>query len=170
MSIPTGRVLAALLALGLTVAVAACGDDDDSGGGDPSGTGGGSSGDFCDDFRAVAEDLSGLADVEDPSDFAGVYQELSGAISDIDPPEDIADDWDRLDEAVAQVADALEGASAEEIQSGEAFAAIEEEFSDFEEVGERIDTFTEEECGFTVDSVGEPEDDGTEGTEEEPEG
>ena len=38
-----------------------------------------------------------------------------------------------------------------------------------EEVGERIDTFTEEECGFTVDTDDEPEEDGTEdeGTEDE---
>jgi hypothetical protein len=164
MSLHIRRVPAALFAVGLVVAIAACGDDDDGGdtsGGDPSGSDGA---DFCDEFREVAEGLTSFDDIEDPSDFAGVYQELSASIGDIDPPEEIADDWGRLDEAVAQVAAALEGATDEQIQSGEAFTAIEEEFSDFDEVGARIDAFTEEECGFTIDSVNEEE------TEEEPAG
>jgi hypothetical protein len=183
MSTTIRRALAALLALGLTAALAACGDDDDSSGDDSAsetteesddstdtteeGTettepdeatetteAGEASGEnpdseFCQDLQEFSDEVEGLADVSS-SDFASGYRQLADSMGDLEVPDEISDDWDQLSEAIDGVADAVEGASQEDITSGAAFEGLEEELGNLEGVGQRVDEFTQSECGFSI--------------------
>jgi hypothetical protein len=133
---------AAALALG---GLAACGDDD----------GGGSAASFCDDVTSVDEAFATLEeDVSDPSQFSAIFGEVQSSLDAIDPPSEIADDWDTLTEALGAVVEVVEDIDFEDPEAlaslGEELDGLEERFGDVEAAGDRIQEFTEEECGVEL--------------------
>ena len=117
------RTLALAAAPALVISVAACGDD----GGD------GDSASFCD---GVENPVGGLTDPNaDP-------QETVDAMRDLDPPSEIADDWDRLVDAL----DTIASLSPEDAASEDALEALSD--PEVAEAGENVNAYLQDECGL----------------------
>jgi hypothetical protein len=144
---PTTRRLAVVAVSALALGgLAACGDDDD---------GNGSAASFCDDVTTVDEAFSTLdEDISDPSQFGEIFSEVEASLAGIDPPGESADDWDTLTEALAAVVDVVEDVDFEDPEAlaalGEELEGLEERFGDVEAASDRIEAFTEEECGVDL--------------------
>lgn len=168
MSLITRRVLVALLALGLTGGLAACGDDgDDDAGTDTASASGsepaddesgddapGAGGDFCEDVQTLDEEMDAIDETigNDPASSGRLFSEVAGRMDDIDAPEEISDDWDRLREAMGQISELFATIDFNDPESVAQLddPALEEQFGDLEEVGDRIETFVQDECGIDL--------------------
>jgi hypothetical protein len=126
------RRLAGLLAVpALLLTAAACGDDDDSAGG----------GSFCDQARSLEAQFE---DIDDPT--SEEFSAALDAIRDMDPPAEIAEDWETMVSALDVFNDIdIENPDPSVLEEFEAEAA------NMEAASERVGTYMEEECGFTLD-------------------
>jgi hypothetical protein len=121
------RVLGLVAVPALLVGLAACGDDDDD-------TAGG--GDFCDQAESLNETFE---QIDDPT--SAEFGEALDRIRAMDPPEEIADDWNQLVQA-------LEGFEDIDLENPdpEALAALDSE--EMQASGARVDDYLAEECGI----------------------
>ena len=121
------RVLGVAAVPALLVGLAACGDDDDSAS---------DGGDFCDQAESLNETFE---QIDDPT--SEQFTEALDRIRSMDPPEAIADDWNRL-------VDALEGFEDIDLENPdpEALAAFDNE--EIQAAGDRVDEYMAEECGL----------------------
>jgi hypothetical protein len=123
---PLLRRAAALAAVpAMLLGLAACGDDDDDSA---------SADDFCDQANEIDQEF---AAVDDPS--SDDFSEALDALREMDPPEEIADDWDQLVEAMESLEDV-------DVDDPDALAEFDAE--ELQAASDRIDTFMEEECGL----------------------
>ena len=111
----------------LLVGLAACGDDDDDSA---------SGGDFCDQAESLNETFE---QIDDPT--SAEFGEALDRIRAMDPPEEIADDWNQLVQA-------LEGFEDIDLENPdpEALAALDSE--EMQAAGARVDDYLAEECGI----------------------
>ena len=120
------RALGLVAVPALLVGLAACGDDDDGAGG----------GDFCDQAESLNETFE---QIDDPT--SAEFGEALDRIRAMDPPEEIADDWNQLVQA-------LEGFEDIDLENPdpEALAALDSE--EMQASGARVDEYLAEECGI----------------------
>ncbi len=93
---------AVVLTLALSVPfLAACGSEDD----DRKAT-------FCEDVPALLQDISADLDTvgSDPEAAVEALNDAVSKIEDVEPPEDVADEWNRLETAWSDMRDLLERA------------------------------------------------------------
>jgi hypothetical protein len=122
------RVLGVAAVPALLVGLAACGDDDDD-----SASGGG---DFCDQAESLNETFE---QIDDPT--SEQFSEALDRIRSMDPPEAIADDWNRLVEA-------LEGFEDIDLENPDPEALATFDSEEIQAAGERVDEYMAEECGI----------------------
>ena len=140
---------------------------------DEGGDSGGSNADseYCDVVDEVIELDEAFGD--DDLDFAdedtvelvvNALEELRDSVED----DDIADDYETMIEGFELIAEAVQDAGGDEEAALEVFTdpELEEQFTEFSEAGERIDEFTLEECGTTLDGETEVDAGGFEETED----
>jgi hypothetical protein len=121
------RVLGLVAVPALLVGLAACGDDDDDSA---------SGGDFCDQAESLNETFE---QIDDPT--SAEFGEALDRIRAMDPPEEIADDWNQLVQA-------LEGFENIDLENPdpEALAALDSE--EMQAAGDRVDDYLADECGI----------------------
>ncbi len=121
-----GSLVLALVLLG-------CGDSDDSA---DDADGNGDSAAFCDSLEALEDEFAEEAAV--PSDEQ--LEQVADQLRQLDPPSEIADDFRELLEAYDVLAQV-------ELGDPEAIAELEDQLEGFEAAGQRIDEWTDENCG-----------------------
>ena len=121
------RVLGLVAVPALLVGLAACGDDDDDSA---------SGGDFCDQAESLNETFE---QIDDPT--SAEFGEALDRIRAMDPPEEIADDWNQLVQA-------LEGFEDIDLENPdpEVLATLDSE--EIQAAGDRVDDYLAEECGI----------------------
>lgn len=120
------RALGLVAAPALVLTAAACGDDDDAS----------STASFCDEYKSLEERFS---DVDDPT--SEDFGEALEAFKDLDPPEEIADEWDTM-------VNALEGFADIDLSDPEALENADIDTEAVDEASTRIDNFLKDECGI----------------------
>jgi hypothetical protein len=179
------KFLALVFGLALFVPLAACGGgDDDESSSDGSSSSSASSADEDEDTTTTTEEEDGGGS-GDSDDFCGVIENINDAdfedldfedpeavavalaaleeLQDAAPNDDLADDLDELIAGFEFLAENFEDLSDPET-AADLQTEFEDEFPDFDDAGERVDEFSLEECGITVDGETADDTESTAGT------
>ena len=114
---------------------------------------------FCTEARQINERITSSLTVSDGASLSGNLQTISDEIGALEPPDEIADDWNSLADALGQAADALEGV---DLTDPEEAAKVQAEVAELQEqlgdAGTNVETYLREQCGIDTEGTGTPSD------------
>ena len=114
---------------------------------------------FCTQASQINERISSSLTGADSASLSENLQTISGEIGAVEPPDEIADDWNSLADALGQAADALEGV---DLSNPEEAAAAQAELTDLQEqlgdAGTNVEAYLRNECGIDAEGTGTPSD------------
>lgn len=128
----------ALALAGLAVVATACG-----GGG-----GGGSAESFCDDAEGLNERFEALDDMDMPD--ASTFAEVRDALDELTPPDEIADDYNTVKDAISRFTEVFEDFDPENPDMAilEELQGLEEEMGNLEAASANVEAYLNDECGI----------------------
>ncbi len=107
---------------------------------------------FCTEASEINERISTSLSESDSASLSGNLQTISDEISAVEPPDEIADDWNSLSDALGQAADALEGVDLnnpdEAAQAQAELTELQEQLGD---AGTNVETYLRDECGIDTE-------------------
>jgi hypothetical protein len=119
----------------------------------------GSDSEFCTEASQINERISTSLTESDSASLSGNLQTISEEISAVEPPDEIADDWNSLADALGQAAGALEGV---DLSNPEEAAQAQAELTDLQEqlgdAGTNVEAYLRDECGIDTEGTGTPSD------------
>ena len=147
------------------VLLAACGGSDDESAGTSGSSSGGSASsrssapatgsDFCTEAAAVQERIAAtLGGDTEPASLGEVFQEAVTELRALDAPEEIADDWTALTDALEEAASSL---SSVDPDDPGALTALQEEIAPLQDQladsSANVERYLREDCGLVVDET-----------------
>src|SRR5215207_4327113 len=110
---------------------------------------------FCTKAAQINERITTSLSESDSASLSDNLQTISDEISAVEPPEEIADDWNALADALGQAAGALEGVDLNDPdQAAQAQAELGELQTQVGDAGTNVEAYLRNECGIDTEGTG----------------
>jgi hypothetical protein len=105
--------------------------------------------DFCNEATQINERITSSLTESDSDSLSQNLQAISDEIGAVEPPDEIADDWNSLADALGQAAEALEGVDlTNEQEAAQAQAELGELQTQLGDAGTHVESYLRDECGI----------------------
>jgi hypothetical protein len=108
-----------------------------------------SNSDFCTEATQINERITSSLTESDSDSLSKNLQTISDEIGAVEPPDEIADDWNSLADALGQAAEALDGVDlTDPEEAAKAQAQLGELQTKLGDAGTHVETYLREQCGI----------------------
>ena len=108
--------------------------------------------DFCTEAAQINERITSSLTESDSDSLSENLKTISDEIGAVEPPDEIADDWNSLADALGQAAEALDGVDlTDPDEAAKAQAQLGELQTELGDAGTHVETYLREQCGIDTD-------------------